>query len=113
MSEQLAPSRVTPLRDLGALVLLSKGTTVLTLLSILNGIAAAEFVQIFDAVQTSDVTLGTTVPDLEIGLTASTPLLLPLVGGVRFMKGIVVACTTTEKGATPTGAGVQCHAAIY
>ncbi len=32
MSEQLTPSRVAPLRDLGALVLLSKGTTILTLL---------------------------------------------------------------------------------
>ncbi len=68
--------------------------------------------QIFDAALTTDVTLGTTNPDLEIQLAASTPLLLSLTGGLRFMKGIVIACTTGEKGATPTGAGVQAFAGI-
>jgi hypothetical protein len=113
MAEQQVPSRAVALRDLGALTLVSKGTTVLTALSIINAIAAAQFIQVFDAVQVADVTLGTTSPDFEISVPTSGSAIAALASGLRFMKGIVVASTTAEKGATSSGAGVQVFLGIY
>lgn len=107
MAELSGSCRVTPKRDVGAPQLISLGTTVLVLASVINTIAAVQFLQIFDAVQASDVTLGTTNPDLELQVPASGAANLQLDKGVRFMKGIVIASTTAEKGAVPSAAGVQ------
>lgn len=108
MAEQLAPARMLPARDIGALRLLAVGPTVISLLNVINAIAAIQYLQCFDAAQVSDVTLGTTNPDLEIQVPVSgaAPITMGS-NGVRFLKGLVVASTTGEKGATPSGAGVQ------
>ena len=107
--EQLAPAEKVVLRDLGAVVSVRSSQRVLLMgVSILNAIAAAEFIQLFDVATAGAVTLGTTVPDYEFSVAASSsivPTLPP--GGVLFRNGCQIASSTTEKGATPSGAGVQ------
>ena len=95
-------------RDLGALVLVkSVAGQIYGIQIITAGVAA--FVQIFDAKQTADVTLGTTTPDLEVQcpINATTTITWGNEDGVRFDQGIVIASTTAEKGAVASAAGVQ------
>ena len=72
-----------------------------------NAQAAVIFIQLFDALL-ANVTLGTTVPDWEFSIAASTSLAVPLpANGIVFHSGLVAGSTTGEKGATPSAAGVQ------
>jgi len=70
-----------------------------------NTTAAAAYVQLFDAAAITDVTVGTTVPNLSLGLAASAQETLGLVKPIKFALGIVAAATTTATGAT--GAAVD------
>src|SRR5437773_1076434 len=105
--EQLEPAEKIVLRDLGAVVAVRSSQRVLLMgVSILNAIAAAEFIQLFDVATAGAVTLGTTVPDYEFSVAASSsivPVLPP--GGILFRNGLQIASSTAEKGATPSGAG--------
>jgi len=57
--EQLAPAEKVVLRDLGAVVSVRSSQRVLLMgVSILNAIAAAEFIQLFDVATAGAVTLG-------------------------------------------------------
>lgn len=82
-------------------------------LQVINGSAAAAYVQLFDAPTTGAVTLGTTTPDLEVLVPQASQVIVPLPSdGVEFLNGIMVASTTTEMGATGSAAGVQVFAQI-
>lgn len=77
----------------------------------INSSGADAYVQLFD-VASASVTLGTTVPDLELyvpttGLAASLPL--PPTGAA-FATAITIGSTTTEGGATASAAGVKVFA---
>ena len=63
------------------------------------------FIQLFDAVQVSDVTVGTTVPDYVLGVPAGDATKRGFRDaywnpGLDFQKGIVIAATTTVGGNT-------------
>jgi hypothetical protein len=94
------------------LVRLQKGHVTVTAARIFAASAAADiFLQMFDAANTTDVTLGTTVPDWVVPLdSAASPVSggdgLPTHGG-EFKLGIVVACTTTPTGNTGSAAHVR------
>ena len=105
--EQLAPAFLARSTDLGAKATVTIGETTLMGLSIVNNQAAVIFVQLFNAL-VANVTLGTTVPDYEFSVAASTSVVVALPAcGIRFGLGITAGSTTTEKGATPSAAGVQ------
>jgi hypothetical protein len=105
--EQLAPAGLARSTDLGAKATVVIGGTNLMGISIVNNQAAVIFVQVFNAL-IANVTLGTTVPDYEFSVAASTSVVVPLPAcGIRFGAGITAGSTTTEKGATPSAAGVQ------
>ena len=107
MPDQLAPGEHIALRDLGAKATVQIGKTQLYGLTVTNAQAAVIFIQLFDALLAS-VTLGTTVPDWEFSIAASTSLAVPLpANGIVFHSGLVAGSTTGEKGATPSAAGVQ------
>ena len=96
------------IRDLGAAVLVAAGPTVLKGISVVNTIAASQFIQLFNAGSVAAVTLGTTNPDYELQVSASSFGGRELtVDGGQFPTGLVIASTTGEKGATPSGAGVE------
>lgn len=94
------------LRDLGSKITICSVPTVLHGAQVVNNQAAVAFVQIFG----TDPTLGTTNPILEIQVAANSSATLAL-GADRGCAlpgtGFYVASTTTEKGATPSAAGVQ------
>jgi len=73
----------------------------LRFLVMINTTAAVAYFQIF-AKPSADVTLGTTVPDLSIGLPASSAMVFPVPESGIFMggKGLTVAGTTTRLGLT-------------
>lgn len=107
MPEQLAPAEHVALRDLGAKATVQVGRTALTSLTIVNAQAAVIFVQLFDAL-IANVTLGTTNPDWEFSIPASSSAAVPIAAnGISFHSGVVAGSTTGEKGATPSAAGVQ------
>src|SRR5690242_9364640 len=107
--EQLAPAEKTVLRDLGAVTAVATSRrTLLMGVSVLNNIAAAQFIQLFDLATAGAVTLGTTNPDYEFSVAASSSIVPVLpAGGIHFRNGLQIAATTGEKGATPSGAGVE------
>ena len=72
---------------------------------LLNTTGAVAYVQIFDKVS-ANVTVGTTAPDLVIGLAANGQIHAQFIQGIPFVSGITIACTTTRNGAT--GAAVEC-----
>src|SRR5260370_11668048 len=56
------------------------------------------YLQIFDAKSEAEVILGTTPPTLSLGIPAGSAANV-LVDCIRdFVKGIVIACTTTRQG---------------
>lgn len=61
------------------------------------------YLQIFDAKQTSDVTLGTTAPKLSLSIPATGAANLSIANGIRFFYGIVIAFTSTRSGNTSPG----------
>jgi hypothetical protein len=76
-------------------------TVTLRYLIMLNTTAAVAYLQVF-ANDSDDVTVGTTVPDLSIGLPASAGLVFPVPESGIWMggKGLTLAGTTTRTGAT-------------
>jgi hypothetical protein len=83
----------------------SAGT--LSALSAINTTGSIRWVQLFDAATTGVVTLGSTLPDLEIALAAvaGTQVTITFPQGWPFANGLIYAATTTEGGATPGSAG--------
>lgn len=66
------------------------------------------YVQIFDVLAATAVTLGTTVPDLSLGIPAGSAANIPASRpGINFVNGIKIASTTTRDGATPCGTGTD------
>ncbi len=63
-----------------------------------NSNSTTVYLQIFDAKSETEVSLGTTVPTLSLGIPAGSAANV-LVDCIRdFLKGIVIACTTTRQG---------------
>jgi hypothetical protein len=94
----------------GAKTLVSGGPIRIVGATVSNASAAACFVQLFDASATGSVTLGTTVPDLEVqcGTVADVtagPWAAP--DGVMFTNGLVLASTTLQGGSVASAAGVN------
>lgn len=102
------PTAGSPIRNLAATVKAIKSAAgVLYGLQILNNQGAACYVQVFDAAVAS-VTLGTTLPDLEVLVAANSYLNVPLPAfGVPFGNAIAVASTTLEGGSVGSAAGVM------
>ena len=80
--------------------------------------AADAFLQLFDAADASDVTLGTTVPTDVFPLVAGNGTLIgaseiPIPGdGVLYRNGIQYAVTTTETGNTAPASAAKVSAVI-
>lgn len=111
--EQLAPSEKYQTRDLGAKATVLIGEGILQGVQVCNAQAAVCFIQLFDAL-VANVTLGTTVPDWEFSVPASTStttIAMPP-GGLKLRVGLVAGSTTAEKGGTGSAAGVQVFYAI-
>lgn len=72
-----------------------------------NPNASVAYVQLFDVATATTVTLGTTAPDVVIGIPASSAANLLDAGGVDFANGIKLACTTTATGSTAPGTGLD------
>lgn len=98
-------SDVLRIDNVTTLVLAQKGRLAITAVRLFTDSAAADiFLQMFDAAQESDVTLGTTIPDWVVTIdSAASPVSsgdgLPT-HGLVFSKGLVIASTTTPAGAT-------------
>jgi hypothetical protein len=82
-------------------------------LAIVNTTAAIAYVQLFDAA-TGSVTLGTTVPDWEVAVPASSSVGLAQLAnapaGIPFGTAISVAATTALDGATTIATGLDLFA---
>jgi|SRR5206468_4780005 len=74
--------------------------------ALLNTTAAVAFLQMFENIA-ANVVLGTTVPDMSIGLPASGGISFPIPDGwlMGGLNGLSIAGTTTSTGAV--GAGIQ------
>ena len=106
MAEKLAAAFKVNVRDLTGATDVVLAPVTLYSVSIVNNQGAAIFVQLFDTV--GAVTLGTTNPDWEFSVAASSSVSVNLnATGLFFKTGLRAASTTTEKGATPSAAGVQ------
>jgi hypothetical protein len=89
-------------------VLVKAGQCKITGYHLLNNTAAVAFLQVFDAAAAADVTLGTTVAVLSLGLPASGGAVSALGEmGYQFTKGIVVAGTTTATGSSTASISVN------
>ena len=90
----------------GGLLVVSGPTNIKWVL-ISNSSAATAFVQLFNAI--AGVTLGTTTPDLEFIVPATTGVVNVVfpVNGCLFSTGLIAASTTTEAGATASATGVE------
>lgn len=66
----------------------------------LNGDAAIRYLQLFDANDVADVTLGTTPPSyvIHMGSSAGGTVILPM--GLDLRLGLVACATTTPSGST-------------
>lgn len=71
-----------------------------------NTTGAALYVQLFDVAALASVTIGTTVPDINIGLVASGSNTMALQLPVNFVNGICAFSTTAAGG--PTDAVSDC-----
>lgn len=81
-------------------ILVQTGNTLLTGYDILNNVAAASYVQCFNAAALGDVTLGTTTPDFVISNAASSRVAKSLTFPLYFPLGLCIFSTTTSTGAT-------------
>lgn len=81
------------------LVLVNAGYTVLTTLIAVNNDGSDEFVQLFNAATTGDVTLGTTTPYLVLPITGSGRSDYEFSDGIVFGNGLVYAVTTESTNA--------------
>jgi hypothetical protein len=89
----LPPAAKVHLRDVGALTAIKTTPGALMALQVVNTIASALYVQLFDA-PVASVTLGTTRPDMELLIGASSffNAVLPA-GGIAFGSAITIAIT--------------------
>ena len=72
-----------------------------------NGSAATAYIQMFNAT-TANVTLGTTVPKLSVGIPAGQTVCPgPSLVGVRFGTAISIAATTTRGGLTAPASAID------
>lgn len=72
-----------------------------------NPNSSAAYIQVFDALQASDVTLGTTDPKGTFGVPATSAANVELTRGLKMQNGIVIAVTTTAKGSTAPTTGLD------
>ena len=88
-------------------VLVKAGATILRYWHVVNTTAAEAFIQVFDARQTADVTLGTTAPNFTIPLAANGESDINLGdNGTPFLNGIVIASTTSSSGSSTAASDV-------
>jgi hypothetical protein len=80
-------------------ILVKSGKIDVDLVHAINTVAAASYLQLFDAAAAADVTVGTTLPHVVLKSAASDPADL-LLDGCVFQLGVVVASTTTALGNT-------------
>ncbi len=73
---------------------------------IYNPNTAVAYVQIFDAATATTITLGTTAPDMILGIPAGGGANVEFSNGIAFANGIKLACTTTETGLTAPATGL-------
>ena len=70
------------------------------------------FLHFYDAL-IADVTVGTTVAKITVGMTALRPARLEIAGGIVFATGITVAATTDPEGSTEPGANEMVANVFY
>lgn len=73
---------------------------------IYNANASVVYVQVFNAASAS-VTLGTTAPDLSLGIPATSAANVEFTNGIAFGTAITIAITTTRSGSTGPGSTVD------
>ena len=74
---------------------------------LLNPGASAAYIQFFDAAAIADVTVGTTTPKFSLGLPATGGAARTCSFPIRFVKGVVIACTSTATGSgAPNAANI-------
>ncbi len=101
------PATKAKLRNLAATVQAVKAAAgILYAIEIINGTAAACYVQIFDKAAGS-VVLGTDTPDWEYLVGIGAQVIQHLGTGLNFTTAIAIASTTTEGGLTGSASGVQ------
>ena len=81
-------------------VLIKTGQGLLYGWHIKNTTGAAQYIQLFDKAALSGVTIGTTVPDLTIGLPANGSNAVSFQVPVNFINGLCAFSTTTAGGST-------------
>jgi hypothetical protein len=85
------------------------GCTNLAGVVVTNSSAAACFVQLFNALA-ANVTIGTTLADLQVEVAAGGTVSLPMPPqGAIFGTGIAIASTTTDNGATGSAATITAY----
>jgi hypothetical protein len=73
---------------------------------------AEAFLQLFNATS-ANVTVGTTVPTLSLGIQSiSTPLVIGFESGWWFNTAITAAATTTATGSSAPNVGINCNFAL-
>ena len=73
---------------------------VLKTLHFVNADAGVRYIQVFDADDIADVTLGTTAPYYVVPMGSSATGTIAFWGGLPLSTGCVVAATTTATGST-------------
>jgi len=91
-------------------LLVQTGDTLLYGIHIINTVAAISYLQLFNKAALSDVTLGTTVPDISLPLPVSGILDADFTKPIKFDKGLCAFSTTTAGGA---GAAITHGTIIY
>lgn len=80
-------------------LLVARGCTI-RCVHFVNADAGVRYVQLFDAGDVDDVTLGTTTPDYVVPMGSSATGTVPLAQGLVFTRGCVACATTTATGST-------------
>jgi hypothetical protein len=95
-----------PIEDLTVAELVVAGPVNVRGILVHNGVASVVNVQLFDAAESGDVTLGTTAPNIVVPLAASSVVHVDLTG-VPFSLGLVAAATTDFLNDTAAASGVN------
>lgn len=72
-----------------------------------NTTAAALYVQFFNVAALASVTLGTTAPDMSIGIEANGMAQAALTKPIYFTNGLAIFSTTTATGSTAAASDVN------
>lgn len=88
----------------GSATLVRAGLVSVGSIYIHNENAAARYLQVFNSATVAGVTLGTTEPVINIPVPTDGQVQLRF-KGLRFDSGLVIALTTTSRGATTGGTG--------